>query len=43
MEEETTTEDGALREFVESKTATISEKVRTLQIAYNDYVEAEHV
>ncbi|KAK8825159.1 hypothetical protein WA556_006447 [Blastocystis sp. ATCC 50177/Nand II] len=41
VEEETTSEDGALREFVESKTATISEKVRTLQIAYNDYVEAE--
>lgn len=43
VEEETPTADGTLQEFVEIETATISEKVRTLQIAYNDYVEAEQV
>ena len=43
VEEETTGADGALREFVESETVTISEKVRALQNAYNEYVDAEQV
>lgn len=43
VEEETPMADGSLQEFVEIETASISEKVRTLQIAYNDYVEAEQV